>query len=59
MAGETVRLSGCLQSNERTPVQRVNNEIEDTLLLVEHSPVYTVGWRRHEQSLERERPAEL
>jgi len=27
-------------------VQRVNDEIEDTLLLVEHAPVYTVGRAR-------------
>ena len=24
-------------------VQRINNDIDDTLLLVEHTPVYTVG----------------
>ena len=28
-------------------VQRVNDEIEDTLLLVEHAPVYTVGRARN------------
>ena len=27
-------------------VQRINNEIDDTLLLVEHTPVYTVGRAR-------------
>lgn len=31
-------------------VQRVNNEIEDTLLLVEHDPVYTVGRARNAMS---------
>ena len=31
-------------------VQRINNEIEDTLLLVEHDPVYTVGRARNAMS---------
>lgn len=31
-------------------VQRVNNQIEDTLLLVEHDPVYTVGRARNAMS---------
>ena len=50
MAGDTVKLSGCLRPNERTPRSAVNNDIEDTLLLVEHDPVYTVGRARNAMS---------
>lgn len=31
-------------------IQRINGEIEDTLLLVEHTPVYTVGRARNAMS---------
>lgn len=51
-----VNYSDALDLQNELVEQRQKNEIEDTVLLLEHEPVYTIGRTRDQSSLNLEKP---